>query len=97
VPVQQVSTGATETGAGSLVIPKDTRGSGELEVYPGRGYFYIRNPGTLQQAIAKMDKVPRGYDLIIEARMRGSRRVRVVVPTSFALKGYAEVKLHLVG
>jgi hypothetical protein len=96
VPVQQVSTGDTEIGAGSLVIPKDARGSGELEVYPGRGYFYIRNPGTLQQAIAKMDKVPRGYDLIIEARMRGSRRVRVVVPTSFALKGYAEVKLHLV-
>jgi hypothetical protein len=97
VPVQQASTGATEVGSGSLVVPKDSRGNGELEVYPGGGYFYIRNPGTLQQAFAKMDKVPRGYDLVMEMRMRGSNRVRVVVPTSFALKGYAEVKLHLVG
>jgi hypothetical protein len=97
VPVQQVDTGDTFIGAGSLQIPTKVRGSGNLEIYPGRGYFYIRNPGTLDQAIAKMDRVPRGFDLIIEARMRGANRVRMVVPTPYALKGEASpVKLHLI-
>jgi hypothetical protein len=44
-----------------------------------------------------MDRVPRGFDLIIEARMRGANRVRMVVPTPYALKGEASpVKLHLI-
>jgi hypothetical protein len=98
VPVQQVDSGLTEVAHGSFVIPDTVRGSGELEVYPGRGYFYIRRPGTLDQAFAKLLKVPTGNDLILEVRMRGmDHRMKLVVPTSYVLKGEpAPVKLHLV-
>ena len=86
--------GATREGEH---IPTGVRSSGELEVYPGRGYFYTRRNLSLQQTIAALQKVPRGYDLTIEVRMRGTHRIRVTVPTDFALKGEpAPVELHLI-
>ncbi len=86
--------GATREGEH---IPTGVRSSGELEVYPGRGYFYTRRNLSLQQTIAALQKVPRGYDLTIEVRMRGTHRIHVTVPTDFALKGEpAPVELHLI-
>ena len=97
VPVQEVKTGTVSIASASITIPTGVRGSGELEVYPGRGYFYTRRNLSLQQTIATLQKVPRGYDLTIEVRMRGTHRIHVTVPTDFALKGEpAPVELHLI-
>ena len=97
VPVQEVKTGTVSIASASITIPTAVRGSGELEVYPGRGYFYTRRNLSLQQTIAALQKVPRGYDLTIEVRMRGTHRIHVTVPTDFALKGEpAPVELHLI-
>jgi hypothetical protein len=97
VPVQEVKTGTVHIASASITIPTGVRGSGELEVYPGRGYFYTRRNLSLQQTIAALQNVPRGYDLTIEVRMRGTHRIHVTVPTDFALKGEpAPVELHLI-
>jgi hypothetical protein len=97
VPVQEVKTGTVHIASASITIPTGVRGSGELEVYPGRGYFSTRRNQSLQQTIASLQKVPRGYDLTIEVRMRGTHRIHVTVPTDFALKGEpAPVELHLI-
>jgi len=96
VPVQQVSTGDVYTAAASFTIPTGVRGSGRLEVYPGRGYFYTRRNKTLDQTIAQLQKVPRGYDVTIELRMRGAHTMRVDVPTDWPLKGSPDdIAVHL--
>jgi hypothetical protein len=98
VPIQQADTGLLQVAQTSFVIPDSVRGRGELEVYPGHGYFYVRNPGTLEQAFAKLQNVPRGYELWLAVRMRGMNhplRQRLAQP--WALKGEPEpVTLRLV-
>jgi hypothetical protein len=96
VPVQQVSSGDVYTATATFTIPTGVRGSGRLEVYPGRGYFYTRRNKTLDQTIAQLLKVPRGYDVTIELRMRGAHTMRVVVPTDWPLKGSPDdIDVHL--
>jgi hypothetical protein len=97
VPVQQVSSGDVYTASASFTIPTGVRGSGRLEVYPGRGYFYTRRNKTLDQTIAQLQKVARGYDVTIELRMRGAHTMRVLVPTDWPLKGYPDdIAVHLI-
>lgn len=97
VPVQQVTSGDTYTATASFTIPTTVRGSGRLEVYAGRGYFYTRRNMTLDQTIAALQKVPLGNDLTIEIRMRGAHTLRAVVPTDWPLKGNVpDIELHLV-
>jgi hypothetical protein len=97
VPVQQVSSGDTYTATASFTIPTGVRGSGRLEVYPARGYFYTRRNKTLDQTIAQLQKVPRGYDVSIELRMRGAHTMRVLVPTDWPLKGSPDdIDVHLI-
>ena len=97
VPVQQVSSGDVYTATATFTIPTGVRGSGRLEVYPGRGYFYTRRNKTLDQTIAQLQKVPRGYDVTIELRMRGAHTMRVDVPTDWPLKGSPDdIDVHLI-
>jgi hypothetical protein len=97
VPVQQVSSGDVYTAVTNFTVPTGVRGSGRLEVYPGRGYFYARRNQTLDQTIAQLQKVPRGYDLTIEVRMRGAHTIRMEIPTDWPLKGYPDdIALHLI-
>jgi hypothetical protein len=97
VPVQQVSSGDVYTATATFTIPTGVRGSGRLEVYPGRGYFYTRRNKTLDQTIAQLEKVPRGYDVTIELRMRGAHTMRVDVPTDWPLKGSPDdINVHLI-
>ena len=96
VPVQQVSTGDVYTAVTSFTVPAGVRGSGRLEIYPGRGYFYTRRNLSLDQTIAQLEKVPRGYDLTLEFRMRGAHQIRTEIPTDWPLKGFHEVDLHLI-
>jgi len=96
VPVQQVSSGDVSTATASFTIPSTVRGSGRLEVYASRGYFYTRRNLTLDQTIAALQQVPLGNDLTIEIRMRGAHTMRAVIPTAWPLKGNVnEVDLHL--
>jgi hypothetical protein len=82
--------------AGSIVIPAGVRGSGRLEIYAGRGYFYTRRNLSLQQTIAALQKVPRGNDVTLEVRMRGAHQIRISIPTDYALRGEPDpVALHL--
>src|SRR4029079_1872259 len=74
VPVQHALSGDTQFATASFVIPNSARGRGEVEAYASRGYFYVRNPGTLDQLIAKFAKLPRGNDLTIYLRMRGMNK-----------------------
>jgi len=97
VPVQQVSSGDVYTAVASFTVPTGVRGSGRLEVYPGRAYFYTRRNRPLDQTIAQLQKVPRGNDLTIEIRMRGAHEIRMEIPTDWPLKGYPDdITLHLI-
>jgi hypothetical protein len=98
VPVQHALTGDTQFATASFVVPNSARGRGEVEAYASRGYFYVRNPGTLDQLIAKFAKVPTGNDLTIYMRMRGmNKALREVVPMPWPLKGRPDgVDLRLV-
>lgn len=97
VPVQQVNTGDIYTAVASFTIPTGVRGSGRLEVYPGRGDFYTRRNQPIDQTIAQLQKSARGYDVTIELRMRGAHRMRVLVPTDWPLKGNPnDVDVHLI-
>jgi hypothetical protein len=96
VPVQQVDSGDIYTAAASFTIPSTVRGSGRLEVYASRGYFYTRRNQSLDQTIVQLQKVPLGNDLTIEIRMRGAHTMRMVVPTDWPLKGNPDdIALHL--
>lgn len=97
VPVQYKPTGETQVAQASFVIPKTVRGRGALEAFSSRGYFYFRNPGTLDRLIAKFAKVPRGNDLTIYVQMRGmDHPIREVVSMPWVLKGDADpVELRL--
>jgi hypothetical protein len=97
VPVQHVLTDEVRFATASFVVPNSVRGRGELEAYARRAYFYIRNPGTIDQLIAKFAKIPRGNDLTILMRMRGMNHpLRTVVSMPWALKGDADdVELRL--
>src|SRR3954467_13190768 len=97
VPVQQVNSGDTYTAVWSFTVPTSVRGSGRLEVFPGRGYFYARRNLPLDQTIAQVQKAPRGNDLAISIRMRGSHTIRADIPTDWPLKGYPDdIALHLI-
>ena len=97
VPVQHALTGDTQFATASFVIPNSARGRGEVEAYASRGYFYVRNPGTLDQLIAKFAKLPRGNDLTIYLRMRGmNKALREVASMPWPLKGRPDgVQLRL--
>src|SRR4051794_39863830 len=97
VPVQQVNSGDTYTAVWSFTVPTSVRGSGRLEVFPGRGYFYARRNLPLDQTIAQLQKAPRGNDLANSIRMRGSHTIRADIPTDWPLKGYPDdIALHLI-
>jgi hypothetical protein len=97
VPVQHALTGDVQFATASFVVPNAARGRGEVEAFASRGYFYFRNPGTLDQLITKFAKVPRGNDLTIYMRMRGmNKALRVVTSMPWPLKGRPEaVELRL--
>jgi hypothetical protein len=97
VPVQHALSGDTQFATASFVIPNSARGRGEVEAYASRGYFYVRNPGTLDQLIAKFAKLPRGNDLTIYLRMRGmNKALREVASMPWPLKGRPDgVQLRL--